>query len=193
MPRTAVLACGALALHVKAIAARNGLALDVHPVPPELHNRPERIAPAVEALAAKLAGRYDRIVIGYADCGSRGAVDELAERLGAERLPGETCYDLFAGADAIARLRDEEPGTFFLTDFLVRTFDHLVWRGLGLEQHPELRDDYFGNYRRVVWLAQQRTPELERAAQAAADRLGLALEVREVGEARLAAALTARV
>jgi uncharacterized protein DUF1638 len=193
MPRTAVLACGALALHVKAIAARNGLALDVHPVPPELHNRPERIAPAVEALAAKLAGRYDRIVIGYADCGSRGAVDELAERLGAERLPGETCYDLFAGADAIARLRDEEPGTFFLTDFLVRTFDHLVWRGLGLEQHPELRDDYFGNYRRVVWLAQQRTPELERAARAAADRLGLALEIREVGEERLAAVLTARV
>jgi hypothetical protein len=193
MPRTAVIACGALALHVKAIAARNGLALDVHPVPPELHNRPERIAPAVEALAAKLAGRYDRIVIGYADCGSRGAVDELAERLGAERLPGETCYDLFAGADAIARLRDEEPGTFFLTDFLVRTFDHLVWRGLGLEQHPELRDDYFGNYRRVVWLAQQRTPELERAARAAADRLGLALEIREVGEERLAAVLTARV
>jgi hypothetical protein len=186
MPRTAVIACGALALHVKAIAARNGLALDVHPVPPELHNRPERIAPAVEALAAQLAGRYDRIVIGYADCGSRGAVDELAERLGAERLPGETCYDLFAGAEAIARLRDEEPGTFFLTDFLVRTFDHLVWRGLGLERHPELRDDYFGNYRRVVWLAQQRTPELERAAQVAADRLGLALEIREVGESRLA-------
>jgi hypothetical protein len=172
MGRTAVLACGALALHVKAIAARDGLALDVHPLPPELHNRPERIAPAVEALAERLAGRYDRILIGYADCGSRGAVDELAARLGAERLPGDTCYDLFA--------------TFFLTDFLVRTFDHLVYRGLGLDRHPELRDDYFGNYRRVVWLAQQRTPELERAAQAAADRVGLALEIREVGEARLA-------
>ena len=88
--RTAVLACGALALHVKAIAARDGLALDVHPLPPELHNRPERIAPAVEALAERLAGRYDRILIGYADCGSRGAVDELAARLGAERLPGDT-------------------------------------------------------------------------------------------------------
>jgi hypothetical protein len=186
MGRTAVLACGALALHVKAIAARDGLALDVHPLPPELHNRPERIAPAVEALAERLAGRYDRILIGYADCGSRGAVDELAARLGAERLPGDTCYDLFAGAAAIAQLRDEEPGTFFLTDFLVRTFDHLVYRGLGLDRHPELRDDYVGNYRRVVWLAQQRTPELERAAQAAADRVGLALEIREVGEARLA-------
>jgi len=186
MGRTAVLACGALALHVKAIAARDGLALDVHPLPPELHNRPERIAPAVEALAERLAGRYDRILIGYADCGSRGAVDELAARLGAERLPGDTCYDLFAGAAAIAQLRDEETGTFFLTDFMVRTFDHLVYRGLGLDRHPELRDDYFGNYRRVVWLAQRRTPELERAAQAAADRVGLALEIREVGEARLA-------
>jgi len=183
---TVVVSCGALALHVKAIAACDGLALDVHPLPPELHNRPERIAPAVEALAERLAGRYDRILIGYADCGSRGAVDELAARLGAERLPGDTCYDLFAGAAAIAQLRDEEPGTFFLTDFLVRTFDHLVYRGLGLDRHPELRDDYFGNYRRVVWLAQQRTPELERAAQAAADRVGLALEIREVGEARLA-------
>jgi uncharacterized protein DUF1638 len=191
MGRTAVLACGALALHVKAIAARDGLALDVHPLPPELHNRPERIAPALEALAARLAERYDRIRIGYADCGSRGAVDELADRLGAERLPGDTCYDLFAGAEAIAQLRDEEPGTFFLTDFLVRTFDHLVYRGLGLDRHPELRDDYFGHYRRVVWLAQHRTPELEQAAQAAADRLGLALEIREVGEERLAAALVA--
>ena len=131
-------------------------------------------------------------MIGYADCGSRGAVDELAARLGAERLPGETCYDLFAGAAAIAQLRDEEPGTFFLTDFLVRTFDHLVWRGLGLDRHPELRDDYFGNYRRVVWLAQQPTPALEEAAQAAAPKLGLALEIREVGEHRLAAALAVR-
>ena len=103
MSRTAVLACGALALHVKAIAARNGLELDVHPLPPELHNRPERIAPALEALAAELHGRYDRIVVGYADCGSRGAIDELCARLGAERLPGETCYDLFAGTAAIAR------------------------------------------------------------------------------------------
>lgn len=190
--RTAVLACGALALHVKAIAARNGLALDVHPLPPELHNRPERIAPAVEALAAELAGRYDRFVIGYADCGSRGAVDGLAARLGAERLPGETCYDLFAGAGAIAELRAEEPGTFFLTDFLVKAFDHLVWRGLGLDRHPELRDDYFGHYRRVVWLAQQRTPALEQAAAAAAAKLGLELAVREVGEGGLERALTGR-
>jgi hypothetical protein len=181
-----VVACGALALHVKAIAARRGWELDVRSLPPELHNRPERIAPALEALADELHGRYDRIVLGYADCGSRGAVDELAARLGAERLPGETCYDLFAGVEAIAQLRDEEPGTFFLTDFLVKTFDNLVWRGLGLDRHPQLRDDYFGNYRRVVWLAQQRTAALERGAAAAAAKLRLELEIREVGEERLA-------
>jgi hypothetical protein len=189
---TAVLACGALALHVKAIAARNGLDLDVHPLPPELHNRPERIAPALEKLAAQLEGRYDRIVVGYADCGSRGAIDELCARMGAERLPGETCYDLFAGTAAIAAIRDEEPGTFFLTDFLVKTFDHLVWRGLGLDRHPDLRDTYFGNYRRVVWLAQEPTAALEAAANAAAGKLGLPLEVRETGDARLVQALSVR-
>src|SRR3954471_16668902 len=104
MARRAGIACGALALHLKAIAARNELDLDVHPLPPELHNRPERIAPALEALAAELHDRYERVVLGYTDCGRRAAVDELAARLGAERLPGETCYELFAGAEAIARL-----------------------------------------------------------------------------------------
>jgi Protein of unknown function (DUF1638) len=192
MSRTAIVACGALALHLKAIAARDGLALDVHPLPPELHNRPERIAPAVEAQIAELRDRYDRIVVGYADCGSRGAIDEVCERLGVERLAGETCYDIFAGAPLIEALRAEEPGTFFLTDFLVRSFDRVVWRGLGLDRYPDLRDDYFGNYRRVVWLAQARTGELERAAQEVAARLGLSLEVREVGEGGLARAVSGR-
>ena len=191
--RIAVVACGAIALHVKAIAARNGWDVDVHPLPPELHNRPERIAPAVADLVARLKGDYDRVVVGYADCGSRGALDAALAGTGVRRLAGETCYDVFAGEPAIAALREEEPGTYFLTDFLVRGFDHLVIRSHGLDRYPELRDDYFRHYVRVVWLAQRRTPVLEAAAEAAAARIGLPLVVREVGESGLEAQLAALV
>ena len=174
---TAVVACGALAVNVRRIARRRGWEVDVFPVPALLHNRPERIPGAVAELAGELRERYDRVALAYADCGTYGALDEL----GMERLRGEHCYDVFARedvADAIA----EEPGTYFLSDFLARTFEHTVIRELGLDRHPELRDDYFGAYRRVVWLAQRRTPAGERAARRAADRIGLPLEVRDVGD-----------
>jgi len=177
MRRVGVIACGALALHVKAIARRRGWPVDVHPLPPELHNRPERIGPAVAQLADELDGEYDRVVVAYADCGSRGAVDEV----GLPRLRGDHCYDIFAEAE-VRRAMDEEPGTYFLTDFLARTFDHTVWRSLGLDRHPDLRDEYFRNYRRVVYLAQRPTPELRAAAAGAAAKLGLPLEERAVGE-----------
>jgi hypothetical protein len=155
-----VVSCGALALHVKQIAARRGWDVDVRPVPPELHNRPERIRAAVDKAAAG-----DDVVVAYAHCG--------ANLEGYPRLAGAHCYEVFGA--------EHEPGTFFLTDFLVRSFDRVVWRGLGLDRHPELLDDYFRNYEKAVWLAQEPTPELHAAAEQAADRLGLPLEVRTAG------------
>jgi hypothetical protein len=185
---TGVVACGALALHVSAIAERRGWQVDVHPLPPELHNRPERIAPAVSELLDSLAGRYDRLAVAYADCGSYGALDrELAAR-GVARLAGDHCYDVF-GREGVAEAMAEQPGTYFLTDFLARTFERTVWRSLGLDRYPQLRDDYFRSYTRVIWLAQRRTPELERMAAGAAGMLGLPLEVLEVGESGLEAQL----
>jgi hypothetical protein len=176
MSRRAVIACGALALDVRRIAKRRGWELEVIPVPALLHNHPERIEPAVGALAA---GR-DVVALAYGDCGTYGALD----RLGFPRLEGEHCYDVFASAEVRAAI-EEEPGTYFLTDFLARTFEHTVWRELGLDRYPELRDDYFGNYTRVMWLVQRPTPATRCAAERAAARIGLPLVVREVGDTRL--------
>jgi hypothetical protein len=178
--RAAVLACGALAADVRRIAARRGWTIDVHPIPALLHNRPERIAPAVAREAARLRGEYDAVALAYGDCGSYGAIDAL----GLERLTGEHCYDVFARDEVRAALEDE-PGTYFLTDFLARTFEHTVWRELGLDRLPELRDDYFRHYTRVMWLAQRPTPATRAAAERAAAWIGLPLVVREVGDSGL--------
>jgi hypothetical protein len=174
-----IVACGALAVHIQAIARRRGWELEVQPLPAVLHNRPEQIAPAVrEALTD------DVVAVAYADCGTYGAIDDI----GVPRLRGDHCYDVFAREEVRAAL-EQEPGTYILTDFLARTFEHTVWRGLGLDRHPELRDDYFGNYTRVLWLAQRPTAATRAAAERAAARLGLPLEVREVGDEALEAQL----
>jgi hypothetical protein len=176
--RRAIILCGALSADASAWIEESGADVAIHPLPPLLHNRPERIAAEVERMVLDLRERYDEIAIGYADCGTHGALDEVCERLGVARLPGRHCYDLYAGEQVMTDVWETEPGTYVLTDFLVLSFDRVVWRELGLDRFPELRDDYFRHYSRVVWLAGRRTPDLERAAQRAADRLGLPLEIR---------------
>ncbi len=188
MSGTAVIACGALAVHVRAIARRRGWEVDVHPVPALLHNRPQGIAPAVAAELDRMASRYERVAVAFGDCGSYGALDELLDGTGVSRLPGDHCYDVFAREEVRTALA-EEPGTYVLTDFLARTFEHTVLRQLGLDRHPELRDAYFGHYTRVLWLAQRPTPATRAAAERAATAIDLPLDVRHVGDAGLERAL----
>lgn len=188
--RTAVLACGALAADVRRIARRRDWPVDVHPLPALLHNRPEEIAPRVLDELAGVSRSYDRVAVAYADCGTYGALDAALAGSGVARLEGAHCYDLFAREEVRDAL-EEEPGTYFLTDFLARTFEHTVMRELGLDRHPELRDDYFGHYRRVLWLAQRPTLGTRLAAERAAAALDLPLEVLAVGDAGLERALEA--
>jgi hypothetical protein len=181
-----VITCGALAGHIRDIAARRGWRLTVHPLPARLHNRPDQIPAAVRE-----AGTGS--IVAYADCGTYGKLDELIERTGgsarARRLPGLHCYDLFAGPDTISDLFHVEPGTYLLTDYLVRTFDRTVLASLGLDRYPELWPDYFGHYRRVAWLAQEPTAELEAEATRIAALFGLPLTRIDTGLSRLEAAL----
>jgi hypothetical protein len=176
-----VIACGALAGHIREIATRRGWPVELHSLPALLHNRPDRIAPAVRRLAAELRARGLTVALGYADCGSYGALDELCERLGLRRLPGLHCYDVLAGAGRLRAMLAAEPGTYLLTDFLVRSFRRTVLAELGLDRHPQLWPDYFGHYRRVVWLAQSADPALAAEADAIAAMFGLPLRVIEVG------------
>ncbi|WP_248580273.1 DUF1638 domain-containing protein [Nocardioides sp. InS609-2] len=184
-----MIACGAIAQPVAAIVSRRGWPVDVHPLPPLLHNQPDRIAGEVRRLADELAASYSQVVIGYADCGTYGALDEVCDDLGLRRLPGLHCYDVYAGASRLETFFSEQPGTYLLTDFLVRSFARTVLQELGLDRYPDLRDTYFTHYTRVVWLAQEPDDELLSLAQHAADRIGLPLTVVETGDRGLEKAL----
>ena len=191
--QVALIACGAIAQPAAAVVDRRGWPVDVHPLPPLLHNHPDRIAEEVRTLATQLGESYDRVVIGYADCGTYGALDEVCRELGVDRLPGLHCYDLYAGPSRLETFFDEQPGTYLLTDFLVRSFGRTVIQEMGLDRYPELRDTYFGNYTRVVWLAQAPDAELRALAEDAAARIGLPLTVVDTGDHGLEAALAGLV
>jgi hypothetical protein len=185
-----IVACGALAGHIREIATRRGWRVTVRPLPAALHNRPQRIAgDAKRAIAAAEAYGAKSVVLAYADCGTYGALDNLATEAGVSRLPGLHCYDLYAGKAQIEQLFAEEPGTYLLTDYLIKSFDKAVIKPLGLDRHPDLWTDYFGHYTRVVWLAQNATTELEEAATRIAHQFNLPLTRIDTGTRRLEAAL----
>ena len=175
--RTLVIACGALAREINQLKKTNGWEhLELTCIDAALHFYPEKIPAQLRARIRENRDRYDDIYIAYAECGTRGEIDKIIEEEGIERLPGAHCYQFFAGEESFAQMSDEQPGTFYLTDFLARHFDRLVVRALGLDQHPELRDAYFGNYTRLVYLSQTVDEALVLAAQEAAKFLGLAFE-----------------
>lgn len=183
---TLVIACGALAHEIVALRRLNGWQhMDVQCLPADLHNRPERIPDALRAKIRQFRPRYATIFVAYADCGTGGLLDVVCREEGVERIPGAHCYEFYAGSADFEALAEEEVGTFYLTDFLLKHFERLIIRGLGLDKHPELMPLYFGNYRRLVYLAQREAPGQREAGQAAADRLGLTYAYRVTGYGEL--------
>ncbi len=189
-----IIACGALANEITALRRANGWTqVDVQCLPAELHNRPEKIPDAVRALIQASRANYASIFVAYGDCGTGGLLDGVLREEGVERIPGAHCYEFFATAPVFAALAEAEPGTFYLTDFLLRHFDRLVIRGLGLDRHPELFSAYFGNYRKLVYLAQAPGPASEQEARAIAIRMGLEFEYARTGYWTLGTTLSAAV
>jgi hypothetical protein len=180
---TAIIACGAIATHISNIASREGFDLTIYPLPPLLHNRPEKIAGEVEQKYLEVKENHEQVAVAYADCGTYGALDKVLLKYGLKRLGGDHCYDVFAGKEKIYNLTVS--GTYFLTDYLVKSFHRSVVVELGLDRHPELVDDYFKHYGKVIWLSQNPTDELKVAAHQAAELMRLPLEIEVVGESGL--------
>lgn len=189
LPSVLVIGCGALARDLLEVVARNGLRnIRVECLPAILHNTPEKIPDAVRS-RLESAGDYDTVFVAYGDCGTGGLLDRVIEEYEVERLPGAHCYQFFAGIKEFEGMHESEPGTLYLTDYLAHHFERIIWHGLGLDRWPELRDDYFANYRRVVHLAQTDDPTHTREAREAAQRLGLEFERRLVGYGEMETAL----
>ena len=181
-PRVLILACGALAREIRDISRLHQLDnITLEFLPASLHNRPENIGEAVRSRLARSERQYDRILLGYADCGTSGELADLCREYrdsgtAIEMMPGAHCYQFFAGGARFDSMHDSDPTSFYLTDYLVKHFERIVMVGLGIESHPELRDMYFGNYTKLIYLAQTNDPVLDEKARAAADRLGLAFD-----------------
>lgn len=192
--RLLVIACGALAREINWLRVNhNWRHVEVTCLDAALHNRPESIPDAVDNLIQQHQPHYDQLFVAYGDCGTGGRLDAVLQRRGVDRLPGAHCYSFYATEHRFEALAADEPGTFYLTDFLVRHFDRLVVQGLKLDQYPELQAQLFAHYQRVVYLAQTDEPDLHRAAAAAAQRLGLPLTTVATGLGELASELTAQV
>ncbi len=188
-----VIACGALAREIDALKRRWGWRhLHLKCIDARLHNRPAEIPGRLRRMIRRHRAAYDEIFVAYADCGTAGGIDRVLAEEGAERLEGAHCYEFFAGRERFAALSAAEPGTFYLTDFLARHFDRFVMKPLGLDRHPELRDAYFGNYRRLVYLSQTEDARLLESAAQAAARLDLEFEHVHCGYGELASELAAR-
>lgn len=185
-----VLGCGALAREILAVVSANQLAhVDVQCLPAIYHNYPDKIIPAVEETVERLGDQYDRVYLAYADCGTGGLLQAAADRLGLEMIAGPHCYAFFEGTEGFIDRAGDEFTAFYLTDFLVRQFDAFVWKPLGLDRHPELRDAYFGHYEKLVYQAQTEDAALTEKARECAKRLGLAFERRFTGYGDLASFL----
>ena len=192
--RTLIVACGALARELLQVVEANGLShIDVECLPASFHNTPDVIPDAVATRVRAATNRYERIFVGYGDCGTGGRLDAVCKELGVDRLPGDHCYEFFSGSEAFADLHAEELGTFFLTDYLVKHFDRLVVKAFWLDTHPDLLNQVFGHYHRLVYLSQVDDPSLVKRARAAADQLGLTFEHRPTGLTNLSTEVLAGI
>lgn len=181
MSATAFVICGALGAEVKDIVDRRGWEVDIYGLSAMLHLYPKKIVEELGDKLRSLRPQYDRLVVVYGDCGTNGRLDPILEEVGASQVRGPHCYEMFAGRDLFHQVSEERPGTFFLTDWLVRNFDRAVVRGLGLDRDPELKPMLFGNYEALVYLRQVPLARLARKAEDIAAYLGLPLEIKDVG------------
>lgn len=189
-PRVLVLACGALARELLELTSTHRLDnVTIECLPAALHNQPAKIPAALRARLETTRDDYDTVLVGYADCGTAGAIDELCNELGIERLPGAHCYEVYAGGGRFQEMHEADPTVFYVTDFLARHFDRLVMQGLGIADHPELLQHYFGNYTTLRYLAQTADQQLDRDARLAATKLGLRYERVQTGYGDLSGAV----